>query len=67
MHTAEYYRHLAAHARRMARASTDCGLTEQLGRQAREYDDIAYQIDREYLRPTEMEHEGTGKSPLRSK
>jgi hypothetical protein len=53
MHSADYYRHLAAHVRRMARAATDPELRERLGRQAQEYDDMAYRI----------EHEGNGKPP----
>jgi hypothetical protein len=53
MQSAEHYRHLAAHARRMARAATDPELRERLGRQAQEYDDMAYRL----------EHEGNGKLP----
>jgi hypothetical protein len=63
MQSAEYYRHLAAHTRRMARANINPELSEQLSRQARECDDMAYGIDRECLKPKEMEHEGTGKQP----
>lgn len=59
MKSAEFYRHLAAITRRTARGSTDPALIEQLNREAQEYDDMAYRIDRQYLATAEMAHEDT--------